>query len=172
MHLKFAFYLLILGSFMSCAKQETGDHQIEFRMNLEIPADANPLLTHVFEQRIASAWVQFLLANNISDKDIKAVKPRSIVLSPIFDNTISYDILSQAHVSVYLENKPAEYLPIADVYDPVGSPNELVFLPGLANVKDIISQPEFILKLALNVEVIPASVSEHFLTVQFDVFLN
>ena len=172
MQLRFAFILPLFIGLFSCVKQENGDFQREYRMSLEIPADANPLFTHIFEQPIASSWIQFLKENDLTEKDIKAVKPRSIILTPIFDNNISYDLIAEAHVSVYPRNKLQEYLPIADVYDPVGNNNELIFLPGLADVKEIVSQPEFVLRLALNVRVTPGSVSEHYLTVQFDVFLN
>lgn len=172
MELRFSFILSILIGLFSCVKQENGDFQREFRMSLEIPADANPLFTHIFEQRIASSWIQFLKENNLNEKDIKSVKPRSIILTPIFDNSINYDLIAEAHASVYPVNNFQEYLPIADVYDPVGNNDELIFLPGLADVKEIVSQPEFVLRLALNVRVIPGSVSEHYLTVQFDVFLN
>ncbi len=163
---------LFLLMFCACVKQETGDFKLEYRMKLELPADANPLLTHVFEQRMASGWVQFLIANHLETKDIKWVKPRSVVLSPVFDNPVGYELIREAHVSVYDLQDPGGKLPIADLYDPVGNPDELVLLPGLANLKDILSQPEFVLNLELNVRVVPGSVSEHFLTVQFDVFLN
>ncbi len=172
MLMKSFFIVSILCGLFSCVKQEDGQFQREFRMGLEIPADANPLFTHVFEQRIASSWIQFLQENNLNANDIKAVKPRSIILTPVFDNAISYELISEAHASVYPVNKLSENLPIAEVYDPVGSKDELIFNPGLADVKEIVSQPEFVLRLALNVRVIPGSVSEHYLTVQFDVFLN
>ncbi len=156
----------------SCVKQETGDFKLEYRMKLELPADANPLLTHVFEQRMASGWVSFLIANNLDAQDIKMVRPRSIILSPVFDNPVGYELIREAHASIYDPQDPGGKLPIAELYDPVGNPDELVLLPGLANLKDILAQGEFVLNLELNVRVIPGSVSEHFLTVQFDVFLN
>lgn len=172
MQWRFAFYLMILMGLCSCIKQENGNFQREFFMNLEIPADANPLLTHVFEQRIASSWVTFLVENHLDQKDIKAVKPRSIILTPVFDNSISYEIITEGHVSIFPINKLSEILPIAEIYNPIGSKDELIFLPGLADVKNIVSQEEFVMRLELNFRVIPGSVSNHHLTVQFDIFLN
>ena len=67
---------------------------------------------------------------------------------------------------------PVSPLQIADIYDYAGNQDELVFQTGLADVREIISQSEFVLKLALKVRAIPGSVSEHYLTVQFNVFLN
>ncbi len=166
----FSFCITLL--FNSCIKQETGKFQREYFMTLEIPPDANPLFTHIFEQRIASTWIQFLIENGLDQSDIKAIKPRSIILSPIFDNPISYDIITEGHVSIYPTLSPNQVLPIAEVYNPLGSGDELFFLPGLANVIDIISQPEFVLKLALNFRSIPGSFSEHHLRVRFDIFLN
>lgn len=172
MRITLLFILCIAIAFCSCVKQETGQFQREYFMTLEIPPDANPLFTHIFEQRIASSWIQFLIENGLEQSDIKAIKPRSIILSPIFDNPISYDIITEAHVFIYPTLSPNEVLPIADIYDPLGNRDELVFLPGLANVVNIVSQPEFVLKLALNFRSIPGSFSEHHLKVRFDIFLN
>lgn len=157
---------------LSCVKQETGDYQLEYRMKLNLPADAHPLQSHIFEKRMASYWSAFLQEKQLDAGNIKAVKPRSIILTPVFDNSISYDIISEGHVIVYPVNMINQLIPIAEVYDPVSRDDELIFLPGLADVTSIISQAEFILKLTLNVRSIPGSESEHFLTVQFDVFLN
>lgn len=156
----------------SCSKQEVGDYQLEYRMRLELPADANPLFTHVFEQQIESSWIQFLNSHNLDDSDIRMVRPRSLVLTPALGNSLNYEIFSEAHVNIYDFQDPGGSLPIGDLYDIVGSQDELVFLPGLADVKAIIRQPDFIMKLKLNVHVVPGSVTEHDLIVQFDVFKN
>src|SRR6185436_3897118 len=135
MQLKYFFIILILSGLCSCIKQENGDFQLEYRMRIELPADANPILTHKFEQRIASYWIQFLNKNNLEQKDIKKVSPRSIILTPVFDNSISYEIISEAHVSIYPINKLNENIPIADIEDPnpLINPDEFIFPPGLAD---------------------------------------
>ncbi|MBK6545340.1 MAG: hypothetical protein IPL31_13380 [Saprospiraceae bacterium] len=166
-------FVLILSSlFLSCSKQEVGDFQLEYRMSLELPANANPLFTHVFEKNIASSWIQFLKANNLEDSDIRMVRPRSVILSPAIGNNLNYENFVEAHVSVYDFQDPGGILQIGDLYEIIGSQDELIFLPGLANVKDIIRQAEFILKLEFNVRAIPGSLTEHYLIVQFDVFRN
>ena len=172
MQFKFVFCLLIFSSLCACVKQETGAFKREYLMALDIPAGASPLASHQFDKIITSSWIQFLQENHLQQKDIKAVKPKSIVLTPVFDNTISYEIISEGHVFIYPYNNVSEILPIADVYDPQGDRNELIFLPGLADVKDIVSQPEFVLRLKLNLKASTATLSEHHLTVQFDIFLN
>jgi len=156
----------------SCSKQENGQFQLEYRMSLEIPADANPLFTHVFEKAIASDWNNFLAAHNLNQSNLVKIRPRSVILSPVFNNSISYGIISEIHASIYDLNDPGGMLPIADIYDNIRSDEELVLLPGLADVKELIKNEEFILKLELNLRQFPGSVSDHFLTVQFDVFVN
>ena len=163
---------LLLLSLFSCVDQETGDYQLEYRMNLELPADANPLFTHIFERDIPSNWRDFLAANNLKDADIRMVRARSVVMTPLLVNPIGYGIFSEAHVSVYDPNDPNGILPVGDLYDLKPDLDELVFLPGLADVKPIISQPEFRMKLALNLRSIPGSVSEHSVVLRLDVFLN
>lgn len=156
----------------SCIKQESGQFQLEYDMPIELPADANPILTHKFELSMPSNFIQFLNANHLSLKDIKKIQPRSIKLTPVFDNAINYDIISEGRVSVYLQRDPNGILQIANIDFPVGNPAELFFLPGIADVKSIISEPEFVMRLLLNIKVTPGSVSDHHLTVQFDVFIN
>lgn len=170
--LKKVFILAALVSVLSCSKQEEGQFQLEYRMSLELPPDANPLFTHVFEQQIATDWNNFLAAHNLSETDIVKIRPRSVILSPVFNNTISYGIVSEAHASMYNLNDPGGLLPIGDLYDNIRSDDELVLLPGLADVKDLIKNETFVLKLELNLRQFPGSVSEHFFTVQFDVFVK
>lgn len=170
--LKNVLILTALVLVFSCSKQEEGQFQLEYRMSLELPPDANPLFTHVFEKPIASDWNNFLTAHNLNQTDIVKIRPRSVILSPVFNNAISYGIISEAHASIYDLNDPGGLLPIGDLYDNIRSDEELVLLPGLADVKDLIKNEEFVLKLEFNLRQFPGSVSEHFLTVQFDVFIK
>ncbi len=170
--LKWYFILCSVLCFSACSKQETGQFRLEYRMSLELPADANPLFTHVFEKSILTNWANFLAANNLNETDILKIRPRSVVVSPIFNNPISYGLISEAHVSMYDLNDPAGLLPIGDLYDNITSDEDLVLLPGLADVKHLLKNEDFILKLELNLRALPGSVSEHFLTVQFDVFIQ
>jgi hypothetical protein len=156
----------------SCVKQETGQHQIEYFMDLDLQADSDPVRTHIFEKRIASSWVKFLQENNIDPANVKAVRPRFVILSQILGNVISYDVVDESHVSVYPPNDRSQELPIAEIFNPSGDPEELNYLPGLADVKEIIGLPEFILRLSLHLKATPGSLSEHRLTVQFDIYLN
>lgn len=164
--------LLVMQTFFSCVKQEEGDFKLEYRMRFELPASANPLLTHVFEQQMGTAWIQFLLAHDLDNEDIRMIRPRSVYLSPVFDNPVGYELISEAHAEIYDPQDPGGITPIADLFDPIGNPEELYLIPGLADIKELIFQPEFVMRLELNVRVVPASVSEHFLTTQFDVFLK
>jgi len=170
--LKNYLFLVALFALCSCSKQENGQFQLEYRMSLELPPDANPLFTHVFEKAIPSDWNNFLAAHNLSQSNIVKIRPRSVILAPVFTNSISYGIISEIHASIYDLNDPGGMLPIADLYDNIRSDEALVLLPGLADVKDLIKNEEFILKLELNLRQFPGSVSDHFLTVQFDVFVN
>lgn len=162
----------VILSFNSCVKQEEGDFKLEYRMRFELPASANPLLTHVFEQRMGTAWIQFLLAHDLENEDIRMIRPRSVYISPVFDNPVGYELISEARAEIYDPTDPGGITPIADLFDPIGDPDELFLIPGLADVKELIFQPEFVMRLELKVRVVPASVSEHFLTTQFDVFLK
>jgi hypothetical protein len=173
MQKKIAFFFILwtLTQF-SCIKQENGQFQREYQMAIEIPANASPLATHQFFQNVRSSWTQFLSDNHLQQKDIRLVRPRSIVLTPVFDNPISYDLISDAILYIYPLTTPSQILPIATVTDPLGSKTELPFLPGLADVKDVVSLPEFTLRLDMHIRVTPGIVSDHHLAVRFDIFLN
>ncbi|MBK8954640.1 MAG: hypothetical protein IPM34_03660 [Saprospiraceae bacterium] len=171
MILRFALFLGLL-TFFSCSKQETGDFKLEYRMRIELDAAANPLLTHVYQQRLPSAWVSFLLANNLDNEDIRLIRPREVFISPVLDPEISYKLFAEAHVSLFDPSDPLNKLYIGDIYDNIEDREELFLLPGLADVKELIMLPEFVLQLEMNLRSVPGRVSEHFVVVQFDVFLK
>lgn len=166
--------ILLVCGFMglSCSKQEVGDYKLEYRMRIELDAAANPLLTHVYEQRLPSAWVSFLLGNNLDNEDIRLIRPREVFLSPVLDNEISYKLVSEAHVSLYDPSDPGNKLYIGDIYDNIDDREQLYLLPGLADVKELIMLPEFVLQLEMNIRAVPGRSSEHFVVLQFDVFLK
>lgn len=169
---KFAFWMMGILTLSACSKQEEGDYQLEYRMRIEIPASANPLLTHVFEQRLPSAWISFLQSHGLKAEDIRLIRPREVVLSPVLEERISYQLIEQAHASVFDPFDPSGKIYVGDVYDNLEDRNPFYLLPGLANVTPVLMQPEFILQLELKLKAVPGVHSEHYVDVLFDVFLN
>jgi hypothetical protein len=156
----------------SCSSDERGDFELEYRMRFELPANANPLLTHVFEQRVASSWISFLNGNGLKEDDIRLVRPSLVSIAPVLDRDISYELISEAHAGIYDPADPGGRLFVGDLYDNVEAPAELLLLPGLADVRDVVRQPEFLMQLEMRIRAVPGVVSEHFLVVRFDVFLK
>lgn len=166
------FSLLGLLLLSACSDQEKGDFQLTYRMRVALPAGANPLLTHVFEQRLASTWVQFLQTHQLQPDDIRLIRPREVVISPVLEERISYQLIEEAHVSMYDPSDPAGKIYLGDVYDNLEDRNPFYLLPGLADVTTVLMQSEFILQLELKLRAVPGIESEHYVDVQFDVFLN
>lgn len=166
------YILLALIFLCACSKQEEGDYKLAYRMRIAVPAGANPLLTHVFEQRLASTWVQFLQTHQLRSEDIRLIRPREVVISPVLEERISYQLIEEAHVSMFDPSDPTGKIYLGDVYDNLEDRNPFYLLPGLADVSTVLMQSEFILQLELKLRAVPGTESEHYVDVQFDVFLN
>ncbi|MDQ3141561.1 MAG: hypothetical protein M3Q56_04865 [Bacteroidota bacterium] len=157
----------------SCQKIDEGQHNLEYNVTLEIPAGLSALPTHGFTWIVNSSWQNFLSVNNIDPAKVTRIRPKHFRLSAGLGNAISYEFVERAEVFIQFPRDPSSSLPIAEVAPSINEPvRDLVFLAGLADVKEYVTRDQFEIILELNFRQTTQSNTDHLLTFQFDIYVE
>ena len=124
---------------------------MEYMADFQLQAGLNTLETHFFRKsNLQSTYVQQLDAVGRQDSDIVSITPKYAEISTVFrDEDLQF--IRQIFVRVFDPFHPEENQEVFYL-DPVPSNSKTVVrpFPGLANVKDIMSQPFFGIEVGIS----------------------
>jgi hypothetical protein len=163
--------LLAIASLSSCTKTEDGDFKLAYTRPFRIEAGSGTLLTYVVDMDILTGWTAFLKSNNLTAADIGRISVRSVTISPLLANEISYRFIEEARVFIQDPTKPQSKIPIGSAYP---QPNErvsnLFMFPGIADLNDYLPLPQIKVYVELRYRDIITSTTDHQVEMQFNIF--
>ena len=157
---------------LSCDNTDT---QLNFEMlyiqDFTITSGLNTIETHVFEYDITTNFQNYLTEYNITLDDIETIVLNLIIMTNVNGNQ-TYDILSRARLFTAKEDGTHEFETAFREPVPNDTQYDLQLLPTLVEVKDVLSEDKFKIRMKLNFKAIPPQSIDTRLNMTFQAILK
>ena len=128
--------------------------EMKYFQDFTIPSGLNTIETHVFEFDVTTNFNNYLTEYGITLEDIETIVPNLIIMSNVNGNQ-TYDILSRARLFTAKEDGTHEFETAFSEPVPTDTQYDLQLLPTLVQVKDVLSETKFKIRVKLNFKAIP-----------------
>ena len=136
--------LLVVVLTTSCKKDVNSLFTYQFEVQVPMFPSTNTVITyHVVDDFVVSQLEAKMTEHNVRFEDIKTIQPMDIQIYPL-GRPLSYGILQHIRVDIFEVSDPDDLILLAEEYPRLNEPSGTMdLLPGLSNVKDIVSQDVF-----------------------------
>jgi hypothetical protein len=148
---KLLFVILIACcSLLNCDDNAPQDgFEMLYIQDFTIFAGLNTIETHVFEFDITTNFQNYLTEYGLTIDDIETIVPSLMIMTNVNGNQ-TYDILSRVRLFTAKEDGTHEFETAFNEPVPANTQYDLQLLPTLVQVKDVLSENKFKIKLKLN----------------------
>ena len=160
---KLCLFLVLLVFIMGCRGEGPG-FEMRYQRDFEIPAGLGVFDTHVFElNAIQSNKAAFLTANGVLEEDITEIIPQNAQLSVNFAN-VEFLFVREVIVEIFTRDEIRGREIFFREEIPQNTGIRINLIPSLPDVKDLILQDEFNIRIEMKLR----DISPQFIETRFD----
>ena len=157
---------------LSCDdNQNQRSFEMLYFQDFTVTAGLNTIETHVFEYDITTNFQNYLTEYDITIDDIETIVPSLIIMSNVNGNQ-TYDILSRARLFTAKTDGTHEFETAFSDPVPNDTQYDLQLLPTLVQVKDVLSEDKFKIRMKLNFKAVPPQSIDTRLNMTFQAVLK